>query len=707
MTEASNQDSQKPKGRDEANSPVQTFAFFSVILGLAGSGAYLMADYLWRLGWDFSSGVLWGLFVILFTYLSFGFTHAAFGFVLRMSRSSAGRMPAAQHQFEEETKVVRPRVAIIIPIYNEPVGRVFDGIRAIFDSVMREKDSDVFDFFILSDSADPEQWLAEEEAWMKLNQERRSGNRIFYRHRLSNVGKKSGNVSDFCRTWADHYRYMIVLDADSVMLGETLVELYWRMEANPRVGLIQTAPALVGGESIFGRMQQFANRLYGPGFLEGLGFWSQCGGNFWGHNAIIRLRPFIEECDLPQLPGRKPFGGHILSHDFVEAGLLRRAGWEVWLVHDLPGSYEEGPQGIIESAQRDQRWCQGNLQHGLLLFARGLRGKTRIHLANGIMGYLASPLWLLFMSVAFAKAFGEGGGMGGPQMAGGIPLLAFTFCLLFGPKVLAVTELLFNRDRRAQFGGFLNAVTGAMVETFFSALIAPVMMMFHSKFVVWNLVGRTVEWSAQRRGAQGTSWDQAIAAHGVHTLAGLSVGIVAALSNPTLFWWLSPVLFGLWVSIPFSVWTSRRDIGLSLKREDLFLIPEEKDPPLELVEALSGEEFAKNPFAGVTSAVLDPFVNAVHISLLRRARRRLVSGQRVYSPEESFRLPTEGESVTRRLLAEKLLKEGPKALDREDTVTVLSDIDSMLWMHREAWMRPSRQLSPWWELAIRRSSVAV
>ncbi len=167
------------------------------------------------------------------------------------------------------------------------------------------------------------------------------------------------------------------------------------------------------------------------------------------------------------------------------------------------------------------------------------------------------------------------------------------------------------------------------------------------------------------------------------------------------------MLFWLWVSIPFSVWTSRRDIGLSLKREDLFLIPEEKNPPVELVESLSGEAYVKKPFSGVTSAVLDPFVNAVHISLLRRARRRLVTGQRGYSPEESFRLPTEGDSPERRYLAEKLLKEGPKALGRADTVTVLSDIDSMLWMHREAWMRPSSELSPWWERAIRKSSVAL
>ncbi|MEM9282655.1 MAG: glucans biosynthesis glucosyltransferase MdoH [Verrucomicrobiota bacterium] len=693
------------------SSPFSTFLFFSSVLAIAGSGCFLMADYLWHLGWDFGSGVLWLLFSVLFSYLAFGFSHAFFGFLIRRIRSR--RAPSANLVSLKETEKgeskVTPRVAVVIPIYNEPVRRVFAGIRAIFESLSCEAEQDVFDFFILSDSTDPEQWLAEEAAWMKLTDDLQARDRIFYRHRLNNVGKKSGNISDFCRTWGDHYRYMVVLDADSIMLGSTLVALYKRMESNPRVALIQSAPVLVGGESIFGRIQQFANRLYGPIFLQGLAYWSKAGGNFWGHNAIIRLRPFMSECDLPKLPGRKPFGGQILSHDFVEAGLLLRAGWEVWLAHDLEGSYEEGPQGMIESAQRDQRWCQGNLQHGLLLFARGLHGKTRVHLANGILGYVASPLWLLFMGVAFSKAFREGTGeTGGSALIGGIPLLIFTLILLFGPKLLALIELIFDTERRRAFGGFLNALTGSIVESFLSALIAPVMMLFHSKFVVWNLIGRTVDWSAQKRGAQGTSWDEAISAHGVQTLFGLAVGLIALLFEPLLFWWLSPVLLGLWLSIPLSVWTSRPEIGLSLKQEKVFLIPEEVDPPQEVKAAIDGHETTPpKPFYSVTSSVLDPFLNAVHVSLLRRARRRLITGQRVYEPEEAFPLPTEGQSEARRSLAEQLLREGPRALSRDELITIIADIDSMLWIHRQAWMRPSSELSPWWDRAIRKIELAL
>ena len=697
--------------REGRSSVWEAFVFFSITLLITGVGAYLMADYLWGLGWNSSSTVLWILFVVLFGYLAFGFTHAFVGFVLRRFHMPFAKMPrvdevASRIQDFDKT----PRVAIVIPVYNEPVERVFAGIRAIIDSVMRTSQGDAFDFFILSDSNQPDQWVAEEAAWLTLLRDPVAQDRVFYRRRPDNVAKKSGNVADFCRTWGDHYRYMIVLDADSIMTGETLAEMFLRMESNPRVALIQSAPGLVNGESLFGRMQQFANRLYGPVFMEGLGFWQQCGGNFWGHNAIIRLRPFMEQCDLPELPGRKPFGGHILSHDFVEAGLLRRAGWEVWLAHDLDGSYEEGPQGIIESAQRDRRWCQGNLQHGLLLFARQLKGKTRVHLANGILGYVCSPIWLVFMVVALWRAYMYGpdafiAADGSPR---GIAILVLTFVLLFSPKLLCLIDLLFDRKRLRGFGGFLNTATGAVVETFFSALIAPVMMFFHTRFVIWNLIGKSVGWSTQRRGAQGTSWDEAISVHGVQTLIGFAVGAGTIATNPAIFWWLSPVLFGLWVSIPVSVWTSRLDIGLSAKREKLFLTPEESSPPLEVVQATTNLN-EPDPLrrGGVTAAVLDPYLNAVHVSLLRRNRRRLMSGQQVYGANVSSSVPKAGESRARRQLADRLLREGPKSLENGETLTILSDIDNMLWLHRQAWLRPNKDLAPWWQQAIRETSAIV
>lgn len=684
----------------EHSSGWTTFVFFTVMLALTAVGSYLMADYLWGFGWTFSSTLLWAVFTILFGYLAFGFTHALFGFLIVRFGLKGCDAPTAD---STEEIVGDPRVAVVIPVYNEPVDRVFSGIRAIFSSVMKEDESDAFDFFVLSDSTKPEQWVAEEAAWMKLCSDLKTEDRIFYRRRPDNFAKKSGNISDFCRTWGDSYDYMLVLDADSIMTGDTLVQMLRRMQANPQVALLQTAPALAGGESLFGRMQQFSNRLYGKIFMEGLAFWQGCGGNFWGHNAIIRLRPFIEQCELPKLPGKKPFGGHILSHDFVEAGLLRRAGWEVWLAQDLGGSYEEGPQSIVDFAKRDQRWCQGNLQHAMLLFARGLRGKTRIHLANGILGYATAPLWFIFMIIAFWRALeGESGlGLASHQ---GITILVFTAILLFGPKILCLIDLMYDGERAAQFGGRLNAVTGAIAETIFSALIAPVMMLFHSQFVLMNLLGMTIGWSTQRRGAQGTSWEEAAMTHGWQTILGFAAGIGAIMVDTTLFWWLFPVLLGLWMAIPISVWTGRPNFGIDARKDGLFLIPEEVSPPPELVEALNPTPYVGERFHGLTSAVLDPFLNAVHVSLLRRNRRRLLNGRKVYGDNALEKAPVLGDAGTGRSLAECLLRSGPEGLNEGQYITILSDIDNMLWLHRQAWLRPSSELAEWWQKAIKEKS---
>ena len=197
---------------------------------------------------------------------------------------------------------------------------------------------------------------------------------------------------------------MVVLDADSLMSGETLARLVRLMEAHPEVGVIQTAPRVVRARSLFARVQQFASRLYGPMFAAGMHYWQLGDSPYWGHNAILRVAPFMEHCSLPRLSGRPPFGGDILSHDFVEAALLGRAGWSVWLAFDLSGSYEETPGSLLEEMQRDQRWCQGNLQHLRLLFTEGLSTAHRALFLNGIFSYISAVLWLGFLVASTSEA---------------------------------------------------------------------------------------------------------------------------------------------------------------------------------------------------------------------------------------------------------------------------------------------------------------
>ena len=324
------------------------------------------------------------LFVVTFSWMTLSLTSGIVGFVWLLAHRGRREPPAR----------LRERTAVVMPIYNEAPSRVFGAMQAIFEDVERTGQAHAFDFFFLSDTTDANVWIAEERAFVAMRA-RLPQARFYYRRRRKNLGRKAGNIADFVTHWGGHYPHMVVLDADSLMTGEAIVGLAAAMEADPDAGIIQSLPLIVNRNTMFARLQQFAARIAGPVIAAGLSAWMGRDGNYWGHNAIIRTRAFADHCGLPDLPGKPPFGGHILSHDFVEAGLmLRRAGYTVYMLPDLGGSYEESPPSLIDLAARDRRWCQGNLQHARIIGARGFTLATRQHLANGIMGYLASPLWM-------------------------------------------------------------------------------------------------------------------------------------------------------------------------------------------------------------------------------------------------------------------------------------------------------------------------
>lgn len=692
------------------NRVLRVFGFFSVAVLLTGIVSVIFADLLWRTGWSPAQTVLLVWFVALFFLVAIGCTHAIFGFCLRRfgDPSTITRLKDYQGQDITDTST-----ALIFPIYNENVARVLAGLRATFDSIKQTGHLAQFDFFILSDSTDPDKWIEEERRWSELVRDLGALGRIYYRRRDDNQGRKSGNVRDFLNHWGGRYRYFVCFDADSVMRGRTLVDLVKLMETHPEVGLIQTVPALINAESLFGRIQQFANRLYAPVFITGLNFWAQSFGNYWGHNAIIRTEPFMHYCDLPQLPGRKPFGGQILSHDFVEAALMLRENWQVWFAHELEGSYEEAPQGLIENAQRDRRWCQGNLQHALVLWARGLRGASRIHLILGIFGYLSGPLWLAFLlSFSYIRWTDLLSELTSLPVRGFFPylnltatahaFLIFSVCMtvLMLPKFLAWLELLFDSERRRQFGGLGRAALSVIGETAFSTLHAPLQMLWHTRFVITILLGMGVSWGTQNRNADGTEWGYAIRRHWGHVLVGVLWGGVVLRLDPITFWWFLPVLAGMVFSIPFSVLTSRSHWGRRAKQARLFVVPEEVAPPdevqrmrLNLRECGSSEPESATANTGLAEAVIDPYVNAVHVSLLREKRLNAVYHRAAAQ--------TGVGADTARLLGEKLLAQGPEMLTREEKILVLSDADVMSRLHRWIWLRPSSTLARWWQERLR------
>jgi membrane glycosyltransferase len=687
------------------------FLFFSSAVLLTGMVSWLFADLLWRTGWSASRTTLLVLFVVLFLFSAVGCLHGLYGFFLRLS-STQWCITRLKNYRDQD--IAGTSTAIVFPVYNEDMVRVCEGLRATYESLEKTGRLERFDFFILSDSTDPDKRVEEERRWCDLIRELDALGRIYYRRRLNNEGRKSGNVRDFLNSWGRRYRYFMVCDADSVMRGETLVDLVKLMEVQPTVGMIQTVPATVNGESLFGRIQQFANRLYAPVFIAGLNYWALDLGNYWGHNALIRTEPFMQYCDLPQLPGRKPFGGQILSHDFVEAALMLRENWEVWFAYDLEGSYEEAPQAMIENAQRERRWCQGNLQHALVLFAKGLRGVSRLHLILGICGYLAGPLWLAFLlTFNWIYWFHKHTGLSDVPVhaftwhlnlsATAHAFLIFLICMvvIMMPKALALIELAYDTQRRRAYGGLQRAAVSVLAETVFSTLHAPLLMLWHTRFVVTNLLGVSVGWGPQKRAADGTAWTFAIRRHWGHTVIGIIWGAFMLWLGTSLFWWFTPVLAGMVLSIPLSVFTSRRSLGAHARRLGLFLTPEEIAPPAELValranmkvHELTEDTSPRRSHAGLAEAVLDPYVNAIHVTLLREKQFNPVYA------EQFARLGVGGPQV--RELGEKLLAGGPDQLTPVERSLIMTDANIMVWLHHEAWLRTGESLAPWWRAAIR------
>jgi membrane glycosyltransferase len=533
------------------------------------------------------------LFFGLFTWIAGAFWTAIAGFIIRLR----GGDDRVMQSHDADGLAIHSRIALVMPVYNEDPRRTTAGLDAIWTSLYAQSESAAFDLFILSDTRRQDIAAAEESAWRALVAKHSGQGRIFYRRRPQPIGRKSGNIADFVRNWGAAYTHMIVLDADSVMSGKALVTLARLMDANPDIGIIQTAPLPVGRDTLFARVVQFGARLNGPMLGAGLAYWQMGEANYWGHNAIVRLRAFASYCDLPHLPGKAPLGGEILSHDFVEAAFMRRAGYKVWLLPDLRGSWEELPSNIIDFAARDRRWAQGNLQHSRVLILPHLHWLSRLHMITGILSYVTSPMWfavLVLSSVITCQEalqgyqyFQSGTHTLFPvwpeyrdgEIAG---LLLATIVVLLLPKALGATLALMQGARRRAFGGGPRLLASVLVEQIFSMLLAPPMMVFHSTFVLSTLAGRPVTWNTQDRGDRGVTFSEALARHRWQMLLGIAWGTVIVMLAPRFIWWVMPVLAGLVLSAFVTLISSRVDLGLALRRWGLLLTPEETSPPPEL-----------------------------------------------------------------------------------------------------------------------------
>jgi membrane glycosyltransferase len=629
----------------------------------------IAARMLWRAlasdGWNWLDVAWISLFVFLFGQAALGLSTAALGFVLRWS---ARRSSAPEAGEPQRPLAPLPRTALLMPIYHESVEDVFAALAGMRDALASQPGAENFEIFVLSDSRDPQQCAAEERAHRRVAA---SGGSIpiYYHRRAQNERQKAGNLAEFFERWAPRYEYAVTLDADSVMTAPCLVELVRRMHADPELGLLQAPIYLHRAETLFGRLQSFAASVNGPNFTEGLAAWSGSNGNYFGHNAVLRVRAFLDCCELPRLQGEPPFGGHVLSHDFVEAALLCRSGWSVRIASDLStcrlgrGSYEELPPTLKEYVARDYRWCQGNLQHLLIARVRGFTAMSRIHLLLGAFAYLASPAWFLFVALGLLAWRHAGEGF---ENTASLVALS-TLAVLLGPWLVGVWDTAVDQARRRVHGGGARLLLSALLGVVLGALIAPIMMLHHTRIVVSILMGRSVGWLAQRRRAEANVGDIARAELPATLLGALAAGCAYLEGGPWL--WLAPVWIPWLLAIPLHWAVSSVGLGQLARRAGLLLIASETEPePLlrsidELRVLTRGDTSAR-----FRDLVLDPVLLATHI-------RNLPEGS---APGSRERLD---------LLRTKALQEGPLSLSPSEWRLLAADRESLQQLHREAWRR--------------------
>jgi membrane glycosyltransferase len=656
----------------------------ALILGAAlastGLGGYELSQVMKVGGYSPLEIALLVLFVPNFLWIAVLFWTAVAGLVAMFQRLPVRGLASPR----DPSTPLGSRTAVISLTANEDASRIFGGLEAIYESVRATGQLAAFEFFALSGSTRPANWISEEVAWNASRRRLGATGKLFYRHLLTGEARKAGNVADFVQRWGGRYDHFMIMDADSLVTGETLVRLARLMESNPQAGIIQTVPRNVNRNTLFARVQQFAGRLYGPLLAAGLSFWHQGASNYWGHNAMIRTRAFADAAGMPVLPGKLPFGGHILSHDFVEAALMCRSGWGAYLLADVDGSYEESPPSLIDSAQRDRRWCQGNLQHSAVIGAKGLRGLSRLHLLTGIMSYVASPLWFIFIIVGILAAL---------QARFELPvyflptetlfpvwpiidaeraarLFAVTMAVLLVPKLFSLLLLMRDRALRRGFGGLVRAFLGVVVETAYSTLCAPILMLVQSRFVLEVLLGYDSGWKAQVRDDRGIPFQETVRRHSGHMLMGCILGTAAWVVAPALLAWMSPAVAGLVLAAPISYIGARLSWGLAVRRLGLLTIPEETVPPPIVTDASERSASLADQMARTADPLREVLTNNARFML-----HAAVVGQ-------GLRDGAVGDSRlagARHVLAERVRDEDPLVfLDNGQLLSVLGDPKTLL-----------------------------
>ena len=577
--------------------------FATLVLSSAAVLLALMAAALFSpAGVDGWGLVMLAMFALTLPWSTLGFWNALIGFLLMSFARDPEGLVAPHLRSIRGDEPIRSSTAIAVCIRNEDPARLERNLGWMLERLEASGEAQWLHVYLLSDSNRPDILEAEQAIAASLSSRFEGRLALTWRQRVGGEGFKAGNLRDFLDRWGERHEYMIVLDADSVMTPAAMLRLIRLMQANPRIGILQTLVTALPSDSAFARVFQFGMRLGMRSWTLGAAWWQADCGPYWGHNAIIRIKPFSEHCRLPVLRGRPPLGGHVLSHDQLEAVLMRRAGFEVRVLPEEGGSWEENPPHLIEFIRRDLRWCQGNMQYFRFLGLPNLKPVSRWQLWIAIAMYLSGPGWMGFMLFSLIRQ--------GPMDAQlGWSLLGISLVMNFAPKLATLADVLLRRRLREAFGGAPAIIVGAIAETVFTMLIVPVCALSVTLFVLGLPFGRQVGWTAQQRDTDGVPLGFAIRRLWPHTLAGIAFGIGLALIAPGALWLAAPVYLGLGAAILITLFSGSPSVGALARRVGLCRVPEEvRGAGADSAASLLGlsVSVADEPPPGRSAASFDP-----------------------------------------------------------------------------------------------------
>jgi len=472
--------------------------------------------------------------------------------------------------------------ALLVCIRNEPPERTVSHLVPLLEGLAAARVGQRFPVYVLSDSDLPAIAAAEDADVAVLASSFRERIAIKYRRREKNTGFKAGNIRDFCERWGAQHDFAIVLDADSLMTADGVMRLVRLMQADPQLGILQSLVTGLPSSSAFARVFQFGMRLSMRSYTIGSAWWQGDCGPYWGHNAIIRLAPFIAHCQLPTLPERALVRGPVLSHDQIEAVLMRRAGYEVRVLPEEGASFERNPPTLTEFIRRDLRWCQGNMQYWHFLKLPGLMPVSRYQLAFALLMFLGAPAWIGLMVMGTAALAWIGSPAEFIRADAGFTLFMIVLVMWFAPKIATAFDVLTRPELRRAFGGGTRFIGGVIIETVFFLLLSPIMWFAHATFLGRLLRGGSIGWNAQTRDDHAVPLGGALSQFWPQTLLGLSVVIALGLTVPAAIPYALFIAAGPLLSIPLAVITARPSVGRALMRIGIGRLPEETAPPREL-----------------------------------------------------------------------------------------------------------------------------